>query len=115
MRKAQRKPLAVTGMLFTAGFAFALAGLGWSFVDTHCYFSEAVRRSRCLENLARVARGKEEFRTLHSATNGAPVEAEQFVEFVEGGWPAMKCPGAGSYSLGAIGEKPSCSLHGAEP
>ena len=115
MRKAQRKPLAVTGAIFTAGFAVVLAGLLWSFFDARCYFSESVRRSRCLENLAHVGKGKDEYRALHALTNGMSVDPGEFIELVEGGWPALKCPGGGAYAVGATGEKPSCSLHGAAP
>jgi hypothetical protein len=32
-------------------------------------------------------------------------------EFIKGGLPA--CPSGGTYTIGAIGEPPSCSVHGA--
>jgi hypothetical protein len=115
MRVAQKKPLAVTGALFTAGLAVGALGLVWSYLDSQCYFSDAVRRTRCLDNLARIAKGKEEYRTTHDLTNGALVATEEFIELVDGGWPATKCPGGEAYTLGAMGEKPVCDRHGVAP
>lgn len=115
MRKAQRKPLAVTGALFTAGLAVGAVGLVWSYVDSKCYFSDAVRQSRCLDNLTRVAKGKEEYRAMHNMTNGAVVATDEFIEMIEGGWPATACPGGASYVIGPLGEKPACAVHGVAP
>ena len=115
MRKAQRKPLAVTGALFTSAFAVALLGIAWAYLDAHCYFLESVRHSRCLGHLALVDKGKVEYGSIHSLTNGASVTAQDFIELVDGGWPILACPGGGSYTVGTLGEKPSCSLHGAAP
>ena len=75
----------------------------------------SVCKARCLVNLARVDGGKEAYRAMHNLTNGTQAVVDEFIELVDGGWPRMTCPGGGSYAVGAIGEKATCSLHGAAP
>jgi hypothetical protein len=111
MRKVGRKTLALTGALFILGFVFVILGLLWAVLDRNHYYSESVRHDRCDHNRMRIDAGMEGYRALHGLTNGAPVDTADFIEFVEGGWATLKCPGGGTYKIGAVGEKAVCSLH----
>jgi hypothetical protein len=115
MRKTSRRSLAITGAIFTAGFLVIVAGLCWSFLDRNAFFSESIRAKRCRADLARVAAGKASYASFHGLTNGAPVLAEDIVEFVQGGWDALTCPSGEPVAVGAIGGPVTCPKHGMLP
>ncbi|HEY8240949.1 MAG TPA: hypothetical protein VIH35_05855 [Kiritimatiellia bacterium] len=112
LTRASRKTLAATGTLFTAAILVIVAGVVWSYLDRHAFFSDRVRRERCHRHLLRMAEGKDSYCAMHTLTNGAAIPPEDFVEFVKGGWESLTCPGSGTYSAGAVGVPPSCSAHG---
>lgn len=109
MRKKARKNMAGLGVFFTALVLFALVGLFWSFFDRHGFFIPAVQKKYCLHNLEIISKAKTEFARDHSLTNGAPVTAEQLVDYLEEGWQRLRCPGRGTYAVHPIGEPPTCS------
>ena len=109
MPKKARKNMVGLGVFFTALVLFALVGLFWSFFDQHGFFIPAVQRNYCLRNLETVARTKAEYAKDHELTNGAPVTAEQLVEYLEDGWKCLRCPGRGTYTINPVGEPPTCS------
>jgi hypothetical protein len=115
LTSTSKSALAATGTAITAGILVIVAGLVWSYLDRHAFFSDRVRRERCHRHLLRVAEGKANYAAMHGMTNGAPAAPDDFVEFVKGGWESLACPGTGTYSAGVVGEPPSCSLHGARP
>ena len=109
MHKKARKNMVVLGVFFTSLVLFALVGLSWSFLDQHGFFIPAVRRSHCVRNLEKIAQAKADFAQDHNLTNGAPVTAEQLVEYLEDGWKCLRCPGRGTYTINPVGGPPVCS------
>ncbi len=109
MPKKARKNMAGLGVFFTAFILLALVGLFWSFFDRHGFFIPAVQKKHCLRNLEIVSEAKAEFARDHSLTNGAPITAEQLVDYLEEGWKRLRCPGRGTYAVRPVGEPPACS------
>lgn len=109
MRKLARKNMAGVGVLFTAILLLAVAGLSWSFFDRHSFFCPIIQKNRCVRNLHKIEQAKEEYRAERSLTNGAPVMAEQLVDYLDGGWKCLRCPGSGTYTIQPLGEPPACS------
>ena len=111
MPKKARKNMAGLGVFFTVLALFGIVGLSWTFLDEHGFFIPAVQRRFCLRHLEVVARTKAEYAGDHSMTNGAPITAEQLVEYLDDGWKCLRCPGKGSYTSHPVGEPPTCSKH----
>ena len=52
---------------------------------------------------------KEQWALETGATNG-PVEVAGITRYMKGRMPT--CPGGGAYSVGKVGEDPTCTVHG---
>jgi len=64
----------------------------------------------CVRNLSFLEGAKEQWALEHKATTNASVTWEQLYDYVKyPGWPPP-CPRGGVYTLGRIGELPSCSI-----
>ena len=109
MHKKARKNMVGLGVFFTVLALLGIVGLSWSFLDQYGFFIPAVQKKFCVRNLETVARAKAEFAKDHSLTNGAPITAEQLVEYLEDGWKCLRCPGRGTYTIHPVGEPPTCS------
>ena len=71
---------------------------------------ETAQRSACINNLRQIDAAKSEWALENNKTNGVvPTEAD-LAQYIRNGMP--KCPAGGTYTIGPIGEKPTCSLPG---
>jgi hypothetical protein len=109
LHKKARKNMVVLGVFFTVLALLGAVGLSWTFLDRHGFFIPAIQKRSCARDLEIVARAKSEFAKDHELTNGAPISAEQLVEYLDNGWAGLRCPGGGSYTIHPAGEPPTCS------
>src|SRR5687768_13712100 len=69
-------------------------------------------RVKCMANLKMIEAGKQFWAIERSATNGTVINLNDLI----GGGKYLpqvpKCPAGGSYSVGAVGQEPTCSLAG---
>lgn len=63
----------------------------------------------CVGNQRQIDSAKEQWAMQTGTTNG-PVDVQGMLFYVKGGMPI--CPAGGTYTIGAIGEDPTCSVHG---
>ena len=63
----------------------------------------------CLNNLRELDAMKNEWAFEHHATNGEIIPMDQFTNYFRSG-EIPKCPSGGTYTIGKIGEPPTCSL-----
>jgi hypothetical protein len=76
--------------------------------------SEAdAERNQCINNLRQIDAAKQEWALEKGKTaDYVPTEQDivEIAAYIKGGMPV--CPSGGIYTIGAIGEPPSCSIHG---
>lgn len=73
---------------------------------------EGARAKSCLENLSKIDGSKEQWAMEFRKGQGdAVAEADLWPTYIKGtSFPS--CQGGGTYTLGAIGDAASCSIHG---
>ncbi len=69
------------------------------------------QRDACINNLRQIDGAKNEWALEKGKANGTPVTAADIAPYLQGG-ALPKCPGGGTYTIGKIGEKPTCSIPG---
>lgn len=72
------------------------------------------QRNACINNLRQIDAAKNEFALEKGKKNGDPVTEADIKPYIKldasGNIP--KCPGGGTYTIGKVGEKPTCSIAG---
>jgi len=73
---------------------------------------ESARQKSCLENLRQIAHAKETFAMENRKNTGdAVVQADLWPVYIKGSaFPS--CPSGGTYTIGNVGDAPTCSQHG---
>ena len=71
---------------------------------------ETSRSRACVSNLKQIDAAKEQWAMDNNANNGDAVDAGQVNAYIRGGAP--RCPSGGSYTYGAVGANPTCSIGG---
>jgi hypothetical protein len=75
---------------------------------------QAVMRSACITNLRQIDAAKNQFALEKGKKNGDPVTEADIKPYLKldanGNIP--KCPGGGKYTIGKVGELPTCSIAG---
>ena len=66
-------------------------------------------KNACINNLRQIDGAKEQYALEHKISPGTVVTAAQVGEYIKGG-VVPPCPGEGNYSIGAIGEPPTCNF-----
>jgi outer membrane lipoprotein-sorting protein len=71
-------------------------------------------RNACINNLRQIDAAKNQFALENKKTNGDPVTEADIKPYIkldaDGNLP--KCPAGGKYTLGKVGETPTCSIEG---
>jgi len=76
------------------------------------YEDTPARRSACINNLRIIDSAKEQTAMANGFPDGSVVSGQQIGEYIKGGWPALKCPAGGTYSINPVGVDPECSVPG---
>jgi hypothetical protein len=75
---------------------------------------EVSQRNACINNLRQIDAAKNEFALEKGKTNGTVVTEDDIKPYIkldaDGNLP--KCPSGGKYTIGKVGEKPTCSTAG---
>jgi outer membrane lipoprotein-sorting protein len=75
---------------------------------------EAILRNACITNLRQIDGAKNEWALEKGKKNGDPVTEADIKPYIKldanGNFP--KCPGGGKYTIGKVGELPTCSIAG---
>jgi hypothetical protein len=66
----------------------------------------------CINNLRQIDAAKNEWALENNKTNGTPVTVADIKPFIklDAGGNLPKCPAGGTYTIGVVGEPPTCSL-----
>jgi hypothetical protein len=74
------------------------------------------QRNACINNLRQIDAAKNEWALEKGKPNGTPVTEDDIKPYIKldanGNFP--KCPAGGTYTIGKVGEKPTCSIPGHE-
>jgi len=71
------------------------------------------QRNVCINNLRQIDAAKNQFALEKGKTNGDPVTEADITPYLRGG-VLPKCPSGGTYTIGKVGENPTCSIPGHE-
>jgi outer membrane lipoprotein-sorting protein len=74
---------------------------------------EASQRNACINNLRQIDAAKNEFALEKGKANGTIVTETDITPYLVGGKMPV-CPSGGTYTIGKVGEKPTCSIPGHE-
>jgi hypothetical protein len=66
-------------------------------------------KNACINNLRQIDGAKEQYALEHKISPGTIVTAAQVADYLKGN-VVPPCPGEGKYSIGAIGEPPTCNF-----
>ena len=72
---------------------------------------EASQRNACINNLRQIDGAKNEWALEKRKQNGTAVTEADITPYIKGG-VLPKCPGGGKYTIGKVGELPTCSIAG---
>lgn len=66
----------------------------------------------CVNNMRLIDVAKQEFSREKGLTASDPVSPVDLSALLDGGLGSCACPKGGSYTIGALGQDPECSVHG---
>ena len=72
---------------------------------------EAILRNACINNLRQIDGAKNTWALEKGKKNGDPVTEADIKTYIQGGKLPV-CPGGGKYTIGKVGELPTCSIAG---
>jgi general secretion pathway protein G len=64
----------------------------------------------CINNLRQIEAAKELWAADNNKETTDTPTAQDLNKYVKGGLSALKCPAGGTYTINAVGEKPTCSI-----
>jgi prepilin-type N-terminal cleavage/methylation domain-containing protein len=79
-------------------------------VPNFMHARETSRAKACVANLKQVDAAKEQWAMDNNANNGDAVVDAEVNAYIKGGAPT--CPSGGTYTYGAVGTDPTCSIGG---
>jgi hypothetical protein len=95
-----------------AGVGLAVAGIGAAVaIPAFTQARTNAHRVACMNNLRQIESAKASAALEKGWQDGQQVGAEDITPFLRGG-QLPECPLLGAYSIGVVGEKPACSIHG---
>jgi prepilin-type N-terminal cleavage/methylation domain-containing protein len=103
--RRNRRGFTLVEIMIVVSIVGLLAGVG---VPSLVKARTETQRNLCIGNLRVIDGAKEQWALINSRTQGEPVEQNEVDALVRKGVP--QCPAAGSYTYGAVGEAPTCSL-----
>jgi len=69
------------------------------------------QRNTCINNLRQIDAAKNQWALEHGATTGTAVTEDDIKPYLAGGRMPV-CPSGGTYTIGKVGENPTCSIPG---
>jgi hypothetical protein len=108
--------------LAIAGLVTGYLGIAWAILFIPLMLAIAIpnfvkardtsMQNTCINNLRQIDGAKNEWALENSKTNGTPVTAADIKPYLKldarGNLP--KCPAGGTYTIGKVGEPPTCSV-----
>jgi hypothetical protein len=105
MDEPKRKPLVAIKLAFIALIVCLFSAI---FIPKFIQGRKYSQANTCINYLSQINSAKYEWASDHHAKPGDVVTTNDLLPYLLGGVP--KCPAGGTYSIGKIGEYPTCSL-----
>jgi hypothetical protein len=108
--------------LAIAGLVTGYLGIAWAILFIPLMLAIAIpnfvkarttsQAYACINNLRQIDAAKNEWALENNKTNGTPVTVADIKPFIklDAGGNLPKCPAGGAYTIGVVGEPPTCSL-----
>jgi hypothetical protein len=123
LSKIKRSAGALTGQgMSIAGLVTGYLGIAWAIIFIPMMMAIAIpnfvkaratsQANACINNLRQIDGAKNEWALENNKTNGTPVTEADIKPYLKldasGNFP--RCPAGGTYTIGPVGEPPTCSL-----
>jgi hypothetical protein len=109
LRGVLRSAGRATASLLLCGLLLSCIGLaGLAFGPPIGARSVMSSQNACINNLRTIEKAKAEWAQSKAAPSGSAVSWSDIAPYLMN--PLPKCPDGGSYSLGSVGEQPTCSI-----
>lgn len=105
---AGSQQMLLSSALVPVGVAAAVA------IPSFMHARQASQQNACINHLRMIDAAKEQVALVENLRDGDPVPPEKVSEYIRNGLYGIHCPQGGVYTLGAIGEPPTCSVPGHE-
>jgi hypothetical protein len=125
LSKIRQSAGAFTGQgLAIAGLVTGYLGIAWAIIFIPMMMAIAIpnfvkardtsMQNACINNLRQIDAAKNEWALENNKTNGAPVTEADIKPYIKlrPNEDFLKCPAGGIYTIGAVGEIPTCSVPG---
>ena len=123
LSKIRRSSGEMTGQgMAIAGLVTGYLGIAWAIIFIPLMMAIAIpnfvqarttaQANACINNLRQIDAAKNEWALENSKTNGTPVTEADIKPYVklDASGNLSKCPAGGTYTIGRVGELPTCSL-----
>jgi hypothetical protein len=125
LSKIKRSGGALTGQgLAIAGLVTGYLGIAWAIIFIPMMMAIAIpnfvkardvsMQNACINNLRQIDAAKNEWALENNKTNGTPVTEADIKTYIklDAGGNLPKCPAGGTYTIGPVGDVPTCSVPG---
>jgi len=125
LSKIKRASGALTGQgLAITGLVTGYLGIAWAIfvipmmmaiaIPNFVKARDTAMQNACINNLRQIDGAKNEWALENGKTNGTPVTEADIKPYLKlkANEDFLKCPAGGTYTIGPVGENPTCSVPG---
>jgi hypothetical protein len=106
--------------LAIAGLVTGYIGIAWAIIFIPMMMAIAIpnfvkaratsQANACINNLRQIDAAKNEWALENNKTTNDTPTAQDLNQYIKGGFELLHCPAGGTYTIGRVGETPTCSL-----
>jgi hypothetical protein len=106
--------------LAIAGLVTGYLGIAWAIIFIPMMMAiaipnfvkarETAQTNACINNLRQIDAAKNEWALENNKTTNDIPTAQDLNQYIKGGFASLHCPAGGTYTIGRVGETPTCSL-----
>ena len=71
---------------------------------------ETAQMNACINNLRQIDAAKNEWALENNKTTNNVPTAQDLNQYITGGFASLHCPAGGTYTIGPVGQAPTCSI-----
>ena len=106
--------------LAIGGLVTGYLGIAWAIIFIPMMFAIAVpnfvkarhvsMENACINNLRQIQAAKNEWALENNKTTNDIPTAQDLNQYIKGGFGSLHCPAGGTYTIGPVGQAPTCSI-----
>jgi general secretion pathway protein G len=123
LSKIKHSSGALTGQgLAIAGLVTGYLGIAWAIliiplmmaiaIPNFVKAREVAQTNACINNLRQIDAAKNEWALENNKTTNDIPTGQDLDKYIKGGFASLHCPAGGTYTIGPVGQAPTCSVPG---